>query len=116
MQSAEDPSSVLAAIDDTRVTLVDADGNVVYDSYGATDNHGDREEIIAAMNGEPEVVGRYSQTMGAHLRSAPLRKKERHRSVYRRGGGRARSRRCGGYSGVGNIRAQNVGQHIRAPG
>ena len=66
LQSAEDPSSVLAAIDDTRVTLVDADGNVVYDSYGATDNHGDREEIIAAMNGEPEVVGRYSQTMGAH--------------------------------------------------
>ena len=65
LKSSEDPSAVLAAIEDTRVTLLDKGGDIVYDSGGTEENHGDREEIVAAMNDAPKVVRRYSQTMQA---------------------------------------------------
>ena len=49
-----------------RVTLVDADGNVLFDSDAEVeklDNHADREEINAAMkNGTGKSI-RYSQTL-----------------------------------------------------
>lgn len=65
LKSSSDKAAVLQAIEDTRVTLVDEDGNVLYDSDGSTVNHGDREEIAAALSDSPQVVKRYSQTMQA---------------------------------------------------
>ena len=67
LKSSEDPSAVLAAIEDTRVTLLDKGGDIVYDSGGTEENHSDREEIVAAMNDAPKVVRRYSQTMQAYI-------------------------------------------------
>ena len=65
LKSSSDKAAVLQAIEDTRVTLVDEDGNVLYDSDGSTVNHGDRKEIAAALSDSPQVVKRYSQTMQA---------------------------------------------------
>lgn len=52
---------------DIRVTFIDADGNVKYDSAANADkmeNHSDREEFIKAMaNGSAEST-RFSQTLG----------------------------------------------------
>ncbi len=51
---------------DTRITLTDAEGNVLYDSEADAEklpNHGDRPEFVQAMKeGQGEVV-RYSETL-----------------------------------------------------
>ncbi len=49
---------------DTRITWITADGEILFDSGGATENHSDREEILAAWaNGEGNSH-RYSDTLG----------------------------------------------------
>lgn len=51
-----------------RVTVVDIDGDVVFDSAksdnSSMDNHLNREEIESALNGNPKIVKRYSDTFG----------------------------------------------------
>ena len=64
-----DDISILQGVSDfgsARVTVVDESGKVLFDSgRGDSENMGDhsgREEIIAALNGSPKVVKRYSDT------------------------------------------------------
>lgn len=56
---------------DIRVTIVSATGVVLKDSsrqdVSDMENHIDREEIIAALNGEPRVVERESETLGTSM-------------------------------------------------
>lgn len=49
-----------------RVTIIAADGTVLYesDSTAELENHSERSEFIAALNGRPEVTERYSSTLG----------------------------------------------------
>lgn len=51
-----------------RVTVVDIDGDVVFDSAksdnSSMENHLNREEIESALNGNPKIVKRYSDTFG----------------------------------------------------
>lgn len=58
----EDVESQAVAVDDLRITLIDGDGTVSFDSnadIGQMDNHGQRPEIQSALeNGEAEVVRR----------------------------------------------------------
>ena len=51
----------------TRVTIVASDGQVVYDSDGATQNHSDRIEIQNALAHGTGVVTRQSETRGEEL-------------------------------------------------
>lgn len=57
----------LPADDDTRITLIDIDGRVVFDSrvedISALDNHLEREEIAEALTGEIGKSTRQSSTM-----------------------------------------------------
>ncbi len=57
--------------EDIRVSVIDAEGKVISDSENVDvdklGNHSDREEIIAAFQGEPKVVTRYSQSLGKDL-------------------------------------------------
>lgn len=60
---------VFAAVDgEYRVTVIDAEGNVLSDSaqtdVSQMENHSGREEIIAARKGEPKVFVRESDTFG----------------------------------------------------
>ena len=51
---------------ENRVTWVDTDGTVLYDSQAdetAMENHGDREEIQQAMTGQSGIARRYSSTL-----------------------------------------------------
>ena len=51
---------------ENRVTWVDTDGTVLYDSQAdetAMENHGDREEIQQAMTGQSGTARRYSSTL-----------------------------------------------------
>ena len=59
----------VADFDDMRVTLVDADGDVLFesDTDAALENHADREEFSSAMDGRPQIVRRYSSTMGYNM-------------------------------------------------
>ena len=61
----------LPAGGDIRVTIVSATGVVLKDSsrqdVSDMENHIDREEIIAALNGEPRVVERESETLGTNM-------------------------------------------------
>lgn len=65
-----DDISILQGVSDfgsARVTVVDESGKVIFDS-GRSDSenmgdHSGREEIIAALNGSPKVVKRYSDTL-----------------------------------------------------
>ena len=56
--------------DQFRITVIDADGNVLYENSGsgtdsaASENHSDRAEVIAALEGTPHTVQRYSATLG----------------------------------------------------
>ncbi len=52
---------------DVRITVIDLDGSVVIDSFaqGPLENHSDREEVNAALNGERSSVIRYSESLGA---------------------------------------------------
>lgn len=49
-----------------RITIIDRDGEVVADSdaSGELENHGNREEVRKALNGEKNSIIRYSQTLG----------------------------------------------------
>ena len=49
-----------------RVTIMDLDGNVLYesDTKSPLENHINREEVKNALNGKPETVERYSETFG----------------------------------------------------
>lgn len=65
-----DDISILQGVSDfgsARVTVVDESGNVLFDSGRSDsenmDDHSGREEIIAALNGSPKVVKRYSDTL-----------------------------------------------------
>ncbi len=57
--------------EDIRVSVIDAEGKVISDSENVDvdklGNHSDREEIIAAFQGDPKVVTRYSQSLGKDL-------------------------------------------------
>ena len=64
-ETAERLSTVM--LSGIRITLVAADGTVLYDSEvdpATMTNHGDREEIIAARNGDESLVFRVSETTG----------------------------------------------------
>ncbi|MBQ9117758.1 MAG: PAS domain S-box protein [Clostridia bacterium] len=52
-----------------RVTIMDLDGNVLYesDTKSPLENHIDREEIQNALNGKPETVERYSETFDCNM-------------------------------------------------
>ena len=65
-----DDISILQGVSDfgsARVTVVDESGNVLFDSGRSDsenmDDHSGREEIIAALNGSPKIVKRYSDTL-----------------------------------------------------
>ena len=62
-----DDISILQGVSDfgsARVTVVDESGKVLFDSDSENmDDHSGREEIIAALNGSPKVVKRYSDTL-----------------------------------------------------
>ena len=47
-----------------RITILDIDGNVLYesDTKAPLENHADREEIKNALEGKPDTVERYSET------------------------------------------------------
>lgn len=51
----------------TRLTVLDLDGRVVYDSDGASDSHADRVEFKSALAGESGTVIRPSQTTHTEL-------------------------------------------------
>ena len=50
---------------ETRVTIIDSEGNVIKDSQSSEigENHLNREEIISAKSGNPKVVIRYSESL-----------------------------------------------------
>ena len=52
-----------------RVTIMDLDGNVLFesDTKSPLENHIDREEVKNALNGKPETVERYSETFGCNM-------------------------------------------------
>lgn len=52
-----------------RVTIMDLDGNVLYesDTKSPLENHINREEVRNALNGKPETVERYSETFGCDM-------------------------------------------------
>ena len=52
-----------------RVTIMDLDGNVLYesDTKSPLENHIDREEVKNALNGKPQTVERYSETFGCNM-------------------------------------------------
>ena len=52
---------------ETRVTVVNADGSVFYDTESATDSHAARDEIRAAYSGGRSVCLRRSETVGRDL-------------------------------------------------
>ncbi len=55
--------------DECRVTIITPTGEVLYDSdtRAELENHIDREEVIAALAGEPVAVSRYSETFGCNM-------------------------------------------------
>ena len=55
------------AEENVRVTVVNADGSVAYDSEGASENHANREEIVKARAEGKAIVTRDSETLGAYL-------------------------------------------------
>ena len=52
-----------------RVTVMDLDGNVLFesDTKSPLENHIDREEVKNALNGNPKAVERYSETFGCNM-------------------------------------------------
>ena len=52
---------------ETRVTIVDKDGTVFYDTESATDSHASRDEIRQAFEAGQGVALRHSETMGEDL-------------------------------------------------
>lgn len=56
--------NILRNQDECRITVMSTDGDVLYDSdtHEQLENHIDREEVAAAIAGEPKTVERYSNT------------------------------------------------------
>ena len=54
---------------DVRATLIDLDGNVIYDSEASGDmeNHSEREEFKTALNGGTGFAQRTSESMGSSM-------------------------------------------------
>ena len=54
---------------DLRITVIAEDGTVLFDTDTSEplENHSEREEFIAAMEGQPKVVRRYSETFGCDM-------------------------------------------------
>lgn len=52
-----------------RITIIDLSGNVLFesDTKSPLENHGEREEIKNALNGNPVTVKRYSETFGCNM-------------------------------------------------
>ena len=55
--------------DELRVTIISMDGEVKYESddEASEENHLDREEVQAALNGTPKAVARYSETFACEM-------------------------------------------------
>lgn len=55
--------------DECRITVISLSGEVLYDSDTSEEleNHVDREEVAAALAGEPRSVERYSETFGCSM-------------------------------------------------
>lgn len=57
--------------DNIRVTVIDSAGNVLADSeqldVSGMENHIKREEVLAALDGDPKTVIRYSDTLGKDM-------------------------------------------------
>lgn len=69
LDESDDDAAVLASLDlgDIRVTLVDPDGTVTYDSQADASelpNHGDRPEVVQALSGGAGSSERSSDTVG----------------------------------------------------
>ena len=64
---AENPAKAAESVPDgIRVTVIASDGTVIADSQDSSltgTSHIDREEFVAAMQGKPEFVTRYSETL-----------------------------------------------------
>ncbi len=61
-------SSISANMTDKRITLIDEEGNVLFDNEGdflAMENHISRPEIAAAMSSDSGTSARWSDTLGA---------------------------------------------------
>ncbi|MCC8356970.1 MAG: hypothetical protein LJU34_03835 [Oscillospiraceae bacterium] len=72
---ADDQASLFALHSGARVTILSADGTVIGDSqadWTSMENHGDREEIVAASKGEQAVAIRISATIGSKLMYAAI--------------------------------------------
>ena len=71
VQTEEDFAGFTKYADDDafRVTIMDLDGNVLFesDTKAPLENHVDREEVKNALNGKPETVERYSETFGCNM-------------------------------------------------
>lgn len=71
LDSTEDFSAldIFKNQEEFRVTVISLSGDVLYDSDAseALENHLDREEVIAAMNGESKTVERYSETFSCMM-------------------------------------------------
>ena len=71
VQTKDDFLSFTKYADDDafRVTIMDLDGNVLFesDTKAPLENHVDREEVKNALNGKPETVERYSKTFGCNM-------------------------------------------------
>ncbi len=59
------------SLSEARITVISSDGEVLFDSSKddaeITDNHLSREEVKAALDGNPEVVKRYSSTLKRNM-------------------------------------------------
>lgn len=53
--------------EDVRVTVINEDGSVFYDTEGATGNHADREEVVNTLKSGKSLVQRMSSTTGDYL-------------------------------------------------
>ena len=71
VQTEEDFAGFTKYADDDafRVTIMDLDGNVLFesDTKAPLENHINREEVKNALNGKPETVERYSETFGCNM-------------------------------------------------
>jgi len=66
-----DVSTLVKTSNETRITIISADGTVFADSrpvdMAALENHLERPEIQAALNGAPAVFIRYSESLGVDM-------------------------------------------------
>ncbi|MCD7844568.1 MAG: PAS domain-containing protein [Oscillospiraceae bacterium] len=72
---ADDQADLFALHSGARVTILSADGTVIGDSqadWTTMENHGSREEIVAASKGEEAVAIRISATIGSKLMYAAI--------------------------------------------